>query len=268
MEKHIRLAFSFIASLCLCATSVSAQANAAAISQGLRGTIRAEQARALRELRGVAPENIDPEVRQALIEATMRENRAGAERMERMRTGTTRPSDDIEFGLHGDLLEIVQRLRDPETISVLVGALEAGAAGVALTQALADFGEPAAREILDAVMDPTSNLWLVSGGLRALRFMAELSPSLSAITRETMTLAAERYLRVPGPGNYLVLVGAIDLAAVLSDPRLDEILRPLASDPAEVRARGVSLEGSNRIERIQRRAQRALERVPPLPRPR
>ena len=125
-----------------------------------------------------------------------------------------------------------------------------------------------ATDLLNAVMDPTSNLWLVSGGLHSLRFMVELSPGLSAVTRESMTLAAERYLTEPGAGNYLVIVGAIDLAAVLSDLRLDEILRPLASDPAEVQARGVDLEGSNRIERIQRRAQRALERVPPLPRPR
>jgi len=188
--------------------------------------------------------------------------------MERIRSGTTRPSDNIESGLHSDLLEIVEDLRDPETIPVLLGAFEAGIAGTALTQALAEFGEPAARQILNAVMDPTSNLWLVSGGLHSLRFMVELSPGLSAVTRESMTLAAERYLTEPGAGNYLVIVGAIDLAAVLSDPRLDEILRPLASDPAEVQARGVDLEGSNRIERIQRRAQRALERVPPLPRPR
>lgn len=266
MKKRNRLGFAFIASLSLCATSVSAQANPAAVAQGLRSTDRSEQLGALRALRGVAPEDTAPAVRQALIEATMRENRAGAERMERIRTGTTRPSDDLESGLLSVLIDLLVPLQDSETIPALLGMFEAGVGGLMLNQALAEFGEPAAPQILDAVMSPASNLWLVSGGLGSLRLMVELSPGLSAATIESITLAAERYLTVSVSSNYLVLVGAIDLAAVLSDPRLDEVLRPLVADPALVRAMGI--ESSRRIERVQERAQRALDRVPPLPRPR
>ena len=195
----------------------------------------------------------------------MRENRAGAERMERIRTGTTRPSDNIESEFDMDLIELVARLRDPGTVSVFLGAFEAGIGAFALYQTLAEFGEPAARQILDAVMDPTSNLWLVGGGLGSLRVMVELSPGPSAATLEAITLAAERHLTVPGLGSYLVLARTIDLATVLADPRLDDILRALVSDPAEVEARG--MEGSS-LEGIQALARQALARVPPGPRPR
>ena len=266
MRVHIRLGFSFIASLCLCATSVSAQANPDAVVQGLRSTDRAEQLRALRALRGAAPEDIGPVVRQALIEATMRENRVGAARMERTLSGTTRPSDNIEDLLILDLVEVVAGLRDPATVSVLLGAFEAGVGAYALYQTLAEFGEPAARQIVDAVMDPDSSPYLVNGGLPSLRLLVERSPSLSAPTIEAITLAAERYLTDPGVLGVSILREAINLATVLSDPRLDDILRALASDPAAVEARGI--EGSNWIEGIQALAQQALARVPPLPRPR
>lgn len=264
MNKHARLGSAFIASLCLYATSLGAQADPDAVALGLRSADREEQWLGLRALRGVAAQDIDPAVRQALIEAGIRDNRTGAERMDRLLSGTSQPSDNIEDEFGRFLFDVLVTLRDPQTIPVLLGMFEAGAGGIILSQAVAEFGELAADQTLVAVMDPASNPSLVLGGLSSLRVMVELSSGLSVGTLEAMRLAAERHLNAPGRLGASVLRRAIDLAGVLSDPRLDEILLALASDPAELEARGIPAPN----EGIQALAQQALARVPPLPRPR
>ena len=49
------------------------------------------------------------------------------------------------------LVSVVIRLRDPEMIPALAGALDTG---LAVVQALAEFGERAAPDVLRVVMNP------------------------------------------------------------------------------------------------------------------
>ena len=150
-------------------------------------------------------------------------------------------------------------------IPALAGALDAG---FGVVQALAEFGERVAPDVLRVVMSPESLPLMTSGGLIVLRFLLELGEPLSDATLNAITAAAERNLAATDQIG-LSMRGAIDLAAVLSDPRLDQILRVLASDPAEVAARGVDADlVVNPIETVQQLARQALAGVPPLPRPR
>lgn len=265
MKRHARLRFSLIASLCLCATAASAQANPDAVIQNLRSTERAANDQALMALNGVPAEDIVPSVREALARAMAGANASSAQRYRSRRAGNPVSIGSWEGEGRLVLLSVIMRLRDPEMIPALAGALDTG---VGVAQALAEFGERAAPDVLRVVMDPESLPRMNSGGLIALRFMLELGQPLSDVTLNAITAAAERHLGATDEGGFSMR-RAIDLAAVLSDPQLNEVLRVLASDPAEVAARGVAQEEVvNRIDQLQRAAQEALAGVPPLPRPR
>ena len=250
----------------MCATSVSAQANPDAVIQDLSSTASAAHDQALMALNGVPAENIVPSVRQALAQALGRANRSHAENARRRWAGLPVP---IVGSWGGErrllLLSVIVSLRDPETIPALTGALDSG---LAVVQALAEFGERAAPDVLRVVMNPESLPLTANGGLIVLRFLLELGEPLSDATLNAITAYADRHRGATDEVG-ISMRGAIGLAAVLSDPRLDEILRVLVSDPAEVAARSVFLDaGRNPIEAVQRAAREALAGVPPLPRPR
>jgi hypothetical protein len=174
-----------------------------------------------------------------------------------------RPSDalaDPEFV--AKLARLVAELRDPAAIPALTAALFTGPL---VARALADFGEQAAAPVLLAAGMRQGWYDTVDGGLIALRLMVEqrTQRTLSPRTLARIRTVAEQ--RLTGPQYFTTLSRAIDLASVLGDARLRAIVERLASDPAELAARGI--ENPELITRVQEHATSRLAGLPPLPRP-
>ncbi len=156
----------------------------------------------------------------------------------------------------------VEDLEDPAAIPGLVKALPLGFSIV--IRSLAAFGEESAPAVLENVQSADSGT--VRAALVTLRFMVERAETrpLSAFTLSQIRRVAKQRL-TETPQSVLTMGAALDLAAVLEDPELTQILELLATDSNEVLARGI--ESPRSIERIQRRATDRLAGTPPLPRP-
>ena len=132
-------------------------------------------------------------------------------------------------------------------------------------RALAAFGERAVAELVRVVTSPTSHYREVDYALLPLRFIVEASERhpLSDHALDRIRDAAEQ--RLTGEQDFTVLWRAIDLAVVLEDAELRQIVERLAADRNEVIGRGIS--SPDLIEGTQKRAADRLAGLPPLPRP-
>jgi hypothetical protein len=214
----------------------------------------AERNDALGHIKSLDVSSIGAELGDALITALQRE---GAERAARRR-GTGGPSEDPEF--IGRLAFVVAKLHEPRAIPALAGAL--GESPRAAT-ALADFGEPAARAVLQ-VIGETDDPSVMMDALIALRMLVEEEKQrpLTPVTRRDVRIVASESMTAKG--SVTTLWRAIDLAIALGDDRLRGIVQRIATDRAEVLARGVK--DANDIEHTQKLASDRLAGV--LPRPR
>lgn len=239
---------------------VEAQVSQQAIAAELVSADRSAQLWALRRAEAIDASDVEQPLRQALIDALERESSASRERREALLRGVAHEEDDYDF--HARLTHTVIRLRDPQTIPALAGVLGNGLMAV---RALAAFGDRSVPAIVEAVRSPRSHSSLIRGGFIALRFIVEESKTrpLAAGTHQQIRSVVEQ--RLSGKGDFTTLWRAIDLAVVLDDPELREIVESLASDRSEVIARGI--DDPDLIERTQKRAADGLAGVPPLPRP-
>ena len=200
-------------------------------------------------------ESVGPALREQLIEELERTN--ALSRLSRS-SGVglvTLESPEYIYELH----RVVATLKDPDSIPALANAL--GTASV--VPYLADMGEQAAPAVLEVVTDPASHHYLVDDGLRVLRLMVEnqTTQSLSAATITRMRDAAEQ--RLTGSQYFTTVWYAIDLAAVLDDPELEQKLELISDYSAEVIAFGI--DNPRHIELTQQRAAARLAGVPARP---
>lgn len=202
---------------------------------------------------------MDPTLRTALFTALEREGKRHAERYRATKRGEALGDmEDAEF--IGALTRAVVPLRDARAIPALVDALGTSAL---VTNALADFGEPAAPAVLAVVTSTESMPDAIDHGLITLRFMVEgslgrLSPGLLAQIR------AAASQRLTGQQPFVSTIWrAIDLAMALKDPDLTKIVQSIADSPFEVRSRGVT--EPDLVERTQKWASDRLAGVPALP---
>jgi hypothetical protein len=220
-----------------------------------------EQIKALKVVRTLRREAIDPEIRGALVTLLGRGNQA-------VRAAGREGSvveNRIDPAFHARVCETVAELWDPVTVQALAGSL--GTCGWQVHRYLAHFGEIAAPPVLAVVMAPTSSYDAVNEGLIALRMIVEKAGlSLSPSFRHAFREAAEHHLNAVGepPGTGTTVRWAIDLAVVLADPMLLDTVRTIAADPQAAIARGIT--DPQLIEQTRKRAADRLAGIPPLPR--
>ncbi len=231
----------------------------AAVARQLLVEDREAKVEALVQAQRIRPDARSPELRVALIKALEQENALRRARWQASRRGET--LEPIMDDIYGSVAQEVVEMRDPRAIPALAGAV---GSGMMVIRALVEFGEPAARAVLEVVDSPNTTPQGVDGGLLALRMMVENSGirPLSPDKWERIRRAALQHLTERQ--STVVLWQAIDLAVVLDDPDLRRIVQLLASDRNEVIARGVT--DPDLIERIQKEARERLAGVPPLPR--
>lgn len=175
------------------------------------------------------------------------------------------------------LLQTVVELEDRAAIPALTHAM---GSGLLASRALIALGPEAATHVLDVVASstPTEDIGLVAGGLLTLRMMVERASDddrYAAWLAEEETLSTlrdvtMRHLQPTGAVDsdrsrrYPALVRAIDLAYVLDDDVLHELLTALANSEEAVIVRGIS-EGEL-VDRIRTQASERLDGLDPLPR--
>jgi hypothetical protein len=227
--------------------SAAAQVDQTALARQLLHGDRTEQIVATDRAGGIEPGDVTPALRTALITALEREGRLKEQLARKVSRG------DIEYlqtpMLGAKLAMLVIPLDDANAIPGLVWVMNQS--GLALF-AVADFGEPAVRLVLDAIAT-TASTSLVQAGMMCLRLMIEGAGDRPLSTE---TLAAIRRVaeeRLTEPQRFVTtLWTAIDLATALDDPDLRRIVQSLATNPEAVKARGV--EDPRDIKKTQERA--------------
>jgi len=214
------------------ATPLQAQVDQQALARELMSGDPNALAQAQRLGRG----NTGPDVRAALIALLEKNNQAEEGNVA-----------NPEFVVH--VAHTVSQLGDPAAIPALAGAL--GSGSMLVRDALAEFGDRAAPEVLRVVTSPASHYSAVDQGLIALRFMAEgHGGRLSPATLDRIRGAAMQ--RLTGRQYFTTLWQAIDLAIALNDAELRQIVESLAASRDTVAARGIV--NPLIIERTQTRA--------------
>jgi hypothetical protein len=253
--------------VCFAGGVAEAQVDQAQLVDHLRHGNRAAQFAATQRVLDMGPELAGPPVREALISALVDEGRRRA-------AWSRGEGPRLE---HPEMIArmawVVADWEDPRAIEPLARALGTGSGAI---RGLARFGEPAVAATVEAARaeatrtgEGLSGTAMVSDALIVLRFLAEgvgRAP-LSAASRDQITMVARERLGVKQPST-AILSRAIDLAVVLDDPGLREIVEAMAADPDAIGAR---LEHSDdleprHVERIRQRAVNGLSGVPPLPR--
>jgi len=181
---------------------------------------------ALDEARTLDPQTIGPELRQALVATLARENAREQARYEAYKdreVADNRGDTEAEFRFR--TIGAVIRLRDPNTIPVLVQSL---GTGNAVINALVQFGDVAAPAVLAVARSDKARGEAIDDALRTLTRMvqaAKLRPS----TIQTVRLVAGE--RLAGTQAYTVVLNTIELAEALGAPELLGRVEQLANDP-------------------------------------
>lgn len=238
-------------------TRLPGQVNQQTIARQLGSRDRAERSRALEQARLLGRQNTGGEVRAALLTLLKRNNEIAADA--RLRKESVERTEDPIF--IAQVAHVVSQLGDPRTIPELAGAL--GTGSTLVRDALAEFGERAAPDILRIVTSPESHYSAVDEGLIALRFLVEGRPRrpLSAGTLEQIRNAAKQ--RLSGRQYFTTVWYAMDLAMALGDPELRSIVEALAASDDAVAATGI--DDPAVIQQTRARAVRRLAGEPALP---
>jgi len=250
--------------VCFAGGAAEAQVDQGQLVEQLRHGDRPAQLAATQLVLDMGPERAGPPVREALISAMAEEG----ERQAAWRRGEAPRPEHPE--MISRMAWVVSHWEDPRAIEPLAQALGTGSGAV---RGLARFGEPAVRATVNVARTGPGlgSSALVSDALLALRFLAEGVGRipLSASSREQITLVVrERLGPTPVQPSVSILWRAIDLAIVLDDPELREIVEAMAADPSEIESRLAHLDGllPEHIERIRQVAVDRLSGIPPPPR--
>ncbi len=238
-------------------TIAQAQVDQHALAQQVLGTNLTEQSHAVEQARALGPQRTGPELRAALIAVLERNNRLVIQAAQR--------DEAVESFVNPEFVaqvaHVVSQLGDPMAIPALAGAL--GTGSTLVQDALADFGERAAPDVLRVVTDPASLNEAVDDGLISLRFMIEgrAARPLSVGTVDAIRRAAKQ--RLTGKQYFTTVWRAIDLAVVLKDADLRRIVESLAASRDSVAARGI--DDAEFIQLTQKRAAGRLAGARPIP---
>jgi hypothetical protein len=256
ISRRVGATITVVLGLMLSPGAAQAQVDQAELARQLAKGGAAERYGAAYQVREMGPENAHPALREALILAFTEE----AEAYRAYQRGETPVPDDLSAV--GMLVTVVGHFRDPRAIQPLTNVLGTGPAAA---WGLAAFGDPAVPYLVEAARSGEGSEVIVDA-LIGLRFLAEgvgqvpLTPS----SREEL-IAVARERMAPEQSPFYILVWAIDLAAVLDDPRLRQTVEALAADPAEAEAR-LKNPSARGIEVTVERAKERLRGKPPLPR--
>lgn len=243
-------------------TSLKAQGRQQVLAQRILSGGAMARATALQEVAALQPTNVGPDLRGALFSALARESRSHSDNYWADHRGVAiQPLEDPEFIIR--LVEVVVALKDPAAIPALASAL--GIGSTASVRALADFGESAAPAVLSVVTSNHATHYSVDDGLITLRIMVEEKGrrALSPRTLADIRRVAELHLHSRQNGIGTTLRWAIDLAIVLNDTALRQIVVSLATDRNQVIARRIT--DPHLIALTQRRAADRLAGIPPTP---
>lgn len=252
-----------LAGLALMSPSIRLAAQSpSALSEQLLSENAGERSAALEEVGRLGVGRASQEVRSALIRALQQEAMLHRQRDLADRRGDNLPAlDDPE--LLTRLAGTVGELRDPASIPALAAAL---GSGFAVIRPLAAFGERAVPAVVAVESSPDSGNGAINHALIALRFIVdEANGGLGERTLADLRRVAARRLSDGEGSATTTLWWAIDLAWVVKDKDLRQLVEVLATDPNAVMARGITDPGL--IEQTQRRAADRIAGVPALPRP-
>ena len=224
--------------------------------QLLQGDFKA-RSNALEQARVLGPKNTGAELRAALIELLEKNNRTVE--LSRQRKQPLSAFENPEFVTH--VGHVVSQLGHPDAMPALAGALGTGSTFV--RDALADFGDRAAANVLRVVTAPATHPDAVAEGLTTLRFLVEGAgtPRLSTAKRREIRGAAKALLT--GKYHFTTVWQAIDLGVALKDRELRSIVGFLAASRDSVATRGIT--SVDLIQLTQGRAKRRLSGEPILP---
>ncbi len=257
MSKWLRMSAcaAIIVGVVFVGDTADAQVDQRSLAEQLLGQDIQQRTKALNAVQRMKAADVNDDLRLALIALLERANDTVRNAV---RTG--QPLDE-DPSFIAAVSRVVAGLRDLRAVAVLS---EAVYGGITAGRALAEFGEPAAPALLRLVTSTDSHYTTVDHALVALRLMAEQAQyrSLSSATREQIRAAAAQ--RLEQPEYFTTLWMAIDLAVVLGDPSLRQVVEVLASNPGAVASRGIG--DPTVIERTQKRAAERLAGVPPAPR--
>lgn len=242
--------------VCSFVTALEAQADQAALATQLSSEDRAARLEAAVTAGCLDTAAISPGLERALIRALEREGQVADQRRRGERGFVPHPE------LASTLALVVARLGNPAAIEGLTGTLGRSAPAM---EALARFGEPAAKAVLDMLSGKKGDGVPALGGLVTLRFMVERSDEqpLTEVTLQRIHEQTADMLNDPPVDSPAELAGAIDLAVTLGDPQLLTIVDDLATDTAAVVARGITT--PRYVQYVQRRARARLAGEPPTP---
>jgi hypothetical protein len=271
-----------LTALTLMAIALSSGAEAQVDQQALARQILAEDRATARGAfyqvrRTLAPEEMGPELRSALITVLERQNRIYREDFEAASAHEGLPPSALQhrpelfWGMgFADLLETVFALGEPKAIPALADAL-VGFWWVTYP-GLTRLGELAAPALLDIAEGGAWHRSQVRRALAVLTLMIEepTGPPLSQATLQRVDQIARKQLTT-GPtypsvladfplGRRSQLQAAISLALSLDDPSLRELVQALAREPEAVRRLGIDDPAA--MENVQRHAAQELARRP------
>src|SRR6266550_944887 len=257
MDRRRHVVLLVLAALTGTVAIAQAQVDQHALARQILSTNPKDQSSALEQARALGPPNTGPELRAALIAVLDRNNRLVSQAAQR--DEAVENVVDPEFV--AQVAHVVSQLGDPMAIPALAGAL--GTGSTLVQDALADFGERAAPDVLRVVTDPASLDEAVNDGLITLRFMVEGNETrpLSAATVSAIRRAVKQ--RLTGKQYFTTVWRAIDLAVVLKDADLRRIVESLAANRDSVAARGI--DDAEFIQLTQKRAAGRLAGARPMP---
>lgn len=231
------------------------QANQERLIEQLRSGNTALRSAVLHDVQAMPSESVGPALREQLIEELERTNDLKRQSRSSGVSLDTLEAPEYIYELH----RVVAALKDPDSIPALANAL----GNFTVVGQLADMGEQAAPAVLDVVTNPASHHYVVDDGLRVLRMMVETQTTqpLSAATVSRIRDAAEQ--RLTGTQYFTTVWYAIDLAAVLDDPELEQKLELISNYSTEVIAFGI--DDPQLIEQTQQRAAERLAGVSAQP---
>lgn len=252
---HLRTISIAAIAACLCVVSPAgaygqstSSPEQAEISRKLRSGSDEERAEALSAIRRIGVGAVSADVRKALKDELARTNAITVAAHQRREDNG---SPDPEY--RAELQRQVAETGDPDAIPLLADALGLGT----LLRQLTELGEASAPSVIKVARDPSRHYSAVDEALRILRMMLE-NNLVSDETREAARSVARQ--RLTGSQYFTTFWYAMDLAAVVDDPGLTELIRRISQSPESLQYAGGTTDRTHAMTR-----QRAIDRLAGIP---
>jgi hypothetical protein len=237
---------------CFAGVLHAAQVNQSTLAATLRGPDLKASIAAFRQVESLDPETIDRELRMAMV--SMLQAVTAARAAARSRGQSLSSVVDGEYYMA--IIDKIAELEDPLTIPILARTSQVTRVA---SSTLSKFPKLALPELIAVVEDQTVTDAHVSSALLHLIRIVELGSLDSAARSRVRTIARTQLQSTRANGRESSLTRAMYLGVALKDPELIGMVRALADDPQQVRARGFQNEES--IERMSRAANEALAKL-------